>query len=292
MLRRFLGYLFVVTAVLGLIFSLGGIALIWYVREPLTNNLIVTFDLVEATIKATTAGLTVADKSLVKAQTDVASLQNTMGSAGKAIDDTVPLLDSLRSLLGQTLPEAIQSVQTAVDSTQAAAASIESTLQLLTAVPILPIEPYQPEVTLTEALGDVSENLQPIPESFIEIESTLQTSQGNLTLIAAQVNIISRNMGDLKTSLYQTQQVLDQYQAVLLTLENQITSIKTQLPGTMNNLSWLGTIFFLWLGIMQLGLLTQGMERIRSQEAAVVQQGIIEVVEKEAGSETEDKSVV
>lgn len=271
MLRRFLGYLFVVTAVLGLIFSLGGIALIWSVKTPLADNLTKTFDLVEATIQATTAGLLVADQSLGKAQTDVTSLQNTVSSAGKAIDDTVPLVDSLRLLFGQTLPQTIQSVQTAIDSTQAAAASIESTLQLLTAIPLLPIEPYQPEVTLTESLGGVSENLDPIPDSFVEIGSTLQTSQGNLTLIAAHVNIISRSIGDLKSSLYQTQLVIDQYQTVVNTLHDQLTSIKTRLPGIINILSWLGTIFFIWLGIMQLGLLTQGLERLRSQKVVVEQ---------------------
>jgi peptidoglycan hydrolase CwlO-like protein len=268
MLRRSLGFLFIVTAVLGVIFSIGGIALIWYVREPLKENLSVTFDLIEATINATTAGLTVAAESLTKAQTDVTSLQNTVSSAGKAINDTVPLVDTLRSLMGETLPEAIQSIQTAIDSTQATAATIESTLQLLTTFPILPIDPYQPEVTLTESLGEVSKNLDPIAESFLEIESTLQTSQGNLTLIAAQVKIISRNVGELKTSLYQTQQVLNQYQSVVATLEGQIIAIKSQLPGIINTLSWLGTIFLIWLGIMQIGLLTQGLERIHAQKAA------------------------
>lgn len=268
MLRRSLGFLFVITALLGIIFSAGGIAFIWYVRAPLKENLTVTFDLIEATIKATTAGLIVADKSLSNAQKDVTSLQNTVSSASRAIEDTVPLVDSLRALFGDTLPEAIQSIQTAIDSTQDASASIESTLQLLSTIPILPIEPYQPEVTLTESLGEVSENLDPIPESFLEIESTLQTSQGNMTLIAAQVDIISRNVGELKNSLYQTQQVLSQYQAVVTTLEDQIIIIKSQLPGIINFLSWSGTIFFIWLGIMQLGLLTQGLERIHAQKAA------------------------
>lgn len=268
MIRRSLGFLFVVTAVLGVIFSIGGIALVWFIKEPLQKNLTVTFDLVEATIKATTAGLTVADQSLKKAQSDVTSLQNTVSSAGKAIDDTVPLIDTMRSLMGGTLPETVQSIQAAIDSSQAAVASIESTLQLLSTFPILPIEPYQPEVTLTESLGVVSKNLEPIPESLKEMDSTLQTSQGNMTVIAAQVNIISRDVGDLKTSLYQTQQVLSQYQAVLTTLEDQVINIKSQLPGIINALSWMGTIFFIWLGIMQLGLLTQGLERIRVERTS------------------------
>lgn len=268
MLRRSLGFVFVITAVLGVIFSLGGIAFIWYIREPLKDNLNVTFDLLDATIEATTAGLTVANESLNKAQTDVTSLQNTVSSASKAIDDSVPLVDSLRSLFGETLPEAIRSIQIAINSTRSATASIESTLQLLSTFPILPIEPYQPEVTLTESLEEVSENLEPIPESFLEIESTLRTSQGNMTLIAAQVNIISRNVGNLKNSLYQTQLVLRQYKSVVATLEDQIINMKSHLPGIIDFLSWSGTIFFIWLGIMQLGLLTQGLERIHKQKVA------------------------
>lgn len=265
MMRRSLGYLFVITAVLGVMFSIAGIALVWIIKEPLLENLTVTFDLVEATIKATTAGLTVADQSLKNAQSDATSLQNTVSSVGRAINDTVPLIDSLHLLMEETLPKTVQSIQTAVETTQTAAASIESTLQLLSTFPILPIDPYHPEITLTESLGEVSNSLDPIPESLDDIGSTLQTSQGNLKVIAAQVNIISRNVGNLKTSLYQTQQVLGQYQSVISTLEDQVINIKSQLSGIINALSWLGTIFFVWLGIMQLGLLTQGLERIYAQ---------------------------
>jgi uncharacterized phage infection (PIP) family protein YhgE len=262
MARKIIGITFIVAAIIGLIFSMIGIGLVWGVKAPLTANLLNALDLIDTTLDATNAALVVLDDTLSKATSDVTRLENTIETSSKAVDDSVPMVETLSDLLSVNIPQAIEATQTGISSLQDAAGTVESTLALLTSIPFLPIEKYNPEVSLTVALDDVSQSLDEIPQSLIEMGNTLNTTRGNLTLLAAQVRIISRNVSDLKSSLYDLQSVLKQYEDVITTIQEKVASLRVNLSTIITVTAWIFTIIFIWLGIAQIGLLTQGLERV------------------------------
>lgn len=262
MARRIIGMTFIVAAIIGLIFSLAGVIFVWAVKEPITQNLVSTIDLIETTLEATGSGLTIADDTLTQAMADLGILEDTIQTASKSLEDSVPMLEMLSNLTSGSLPEAIEATQTGLNTAQDAARSIESTLRLITSIPFLPIESYAPDISFTDALEDVATSLEPIPDALLTMEDTLNTTKGNLVLIAAQVRIISRNIGELRNSLYQMQLIIDQYQDVITTLEDRVETFRVNLSTIINVAAVLFTIIFIWLGIAQLGLLTQGLERV------------------------------
>ncbi len=262
MARRIIGMTFIVAAIIGLIFSLAGVIFVWAVKEPITQNLVSTIDLIETTLEATGSGLTVADDTLTQAMADLGILEDTIQTASKSLEDSVPMVEMLSNLTSGSLPEAIEATQTGLNTAQDAARSIESTLRLITSIPFLPIESYAPDVSFTDALEDVATSLEPIPDALLTMEDTLNTTKGNLVLIAAQVRIISRNIGELRNSLYQMQLIIDQYQDVITTLQDRVETFRVNLSTIINVAAVLFTIIFIWLGIAQLGLLTQGLERV------------------------------
>lgn len=262
MARRIIGITFIVAAIVGLIFSLAGVVFVWVVREPVTQNIISTVDLIDTTLEATSQGLTVADDTLTQAITDLGTLESTIQTAADTLDDSVPMVETLTDLTSESLPGAIEATQTGLSTAQDAARSIESTLRLISSIPFIPIESYQPEVSFTEALQDVSSSLETLPETLLSMEESLNTTKGNLALMAAQVRDISGNIGDLVNSLYKVQLVVSQYQDVIRTLLVRVESFRVNLSTIINVSAWLFTVIFIWLGIAQLGLLTQGLERI------------------------------
>lgn len=262
MARRIIGMTFIVAAIIGLIFSLAGVIFVWAVKEPITQNLVSTIDLIETTLEATGSGLMVADDTLTQAMADLGILEDTIQTASKSLEDSVPMVEMLSNLTSGSLPEAIEATQTGLNTAQDAARSIESTLRLITSIPFLPIESYAPDVSFTDALEDVATSLEPIPDALLTMEDTLNTTKGNLVLIAAQVRIISRNIGELRNSLYQMQLIIDQYQDVITTLQDRVETFRVNLSTIINVAAVLFTIIFIWLGIAQLGLLTQGLERV------------------------------
>ena len=262
MARRIIGITFIVAAIFGLIISFAGVIFVWTVKEPITQNLVSTIDLIETTLEATSSGLTVADDTLTQAMADLGILEDTIQTASKSLEDSVPMVEMLSNLTSESLPGAIEATQTGLETAQDAARSIESTLRLITSIPFIPIEGYAPDVSFTDALDDVVTSLEPIPDALLTMEDTLNTTKGNLVLIAAQVRIISRNIADLSNSLYQMQLIIDQYQDVITTLQDRVETFRANLSTIINVSAWLFTIIFIWLGIAQLGLLTQGLERV------------------------------
>jgi methyl-accepting chemotaxis protein len=262
MARKVIGYTFIVAAVLGLLFSMAGIVLVWTVKAPLTANMFSTLDLIDTTLEATSAGFTIVDDTLANTISDLNSIENTVQTAGNGIDDSVPMVQSLSTLLSENIPQAITATQAGLSTLQDAAGTVESTLQLLTSIPFLPIEGYDPEVSFSAALEDVSQSLDAIPESLSEMETTMNTTEGNLVMLGAQVNIIARNISELKDSFYQIQLVFDQYQEVIEDVQGRIDTFRGNLQTGITVTAWIFTFIFIWLGIAQLALLTQGLERV------------------------------
>lgn len=262
MARKILGITFIVAAVIGLIFSLAGIILVWSVRIPLTTNLVSTLELIDTTLEATSSGLTVVEETITQSVSDINSLENTVRTAGQGVEDSVPLVESLSTLMSQDIPTAINATQTSLTTMQDAAGTIESSLKLVTSIPFLPIEGYDPEVSLSESLEDVSQSLDAIPQSLAEMETTMNTTKGNLIMLSAQVNIIARNISELKDSLYELSFVFDQYQDAISTIQTKVDSSRQNLASTITIGAWFFTVILIWLGIAQVGLLTQGIERL------------------------------
>jgi methyl-accepting chemotaxis protein len=287
MARKVIGYIFIIAAILGLIFSLAGIGLVWVVKAPLTANLISTLDLIDTTLDATSSGLTVIDDTLSKTISDLSSIENTVQTAGKGIDDSVPLVESLSTLLSDNIPQAISATQTGLTTLQDAAGTFESTLQLVTSIPFLPIEGYDPDVSFSDALEDVSQSLDAIPQSLSEMEGTLSSTEGNLVMMGAQINIIARNISELKDSFYEIQLVFDQYQEVISEAQTKLGSFRDSLQTGIIVTAWIFTIIFVWLGIAQLGLLTQGLERVDLRSANSTQ-----IMEDSSGEEILDEEEI
>jgi methyl-accepting chemotaxis protein len=273
MTRKIIGITFIVAAIFGLIFSIAGIALVWGVKAPLTANLVNAIDLIDTTLEATSSGLVVVDDTLTRTILELNRLENTVQTASKGVDDSVPMVESLSGLLSGSIPQAIETTQTGLTTLQGAAGTLESTLQLLTSIPFLPIENYAPEVPFTTALEDVSLSLDAIPVSLGEMEETLNTTQGNLTMLAAQVRIISRGISDLKADLYEIQLVLEQYQNVIAKVQEKVDAFRANMFTIITVTAWLFTIIFIWLGIAQIGLLTQGLERVNWPPAKQMVEG-------------------
>ena len=106
MARRVIGITFIVAAIFGLIFSLAGIVLVWGVKAPLTENLVSTLELIDSTLEATSSGLTVIDDTLTQTAADLTSLENTVQTAGKSVDDSIPMVESISTLLSDNIPQA------------------------------------------------------------------------------------------------------------------------------------------------------------------------------------------
>jgi methyl-accepting chemotaxis protein len=263
LLNRAVGYLLVIAASIGLVFSLLGIAAVWRVKQPLTDDAMSMIELADRTLKATSDGLLLTKESLTEAMVDVISLKNTLEATSRAINATNPMLDSLSNLLTSNIPDSIYAIQNSLATAQSSAQVIENFLKTVSSLPFLPIQPYDPPVPLHESLSDVSQSLDALPQSLMEMDKSLDSSRGNLILIEAEFRIMSRNVEQMNASLLDAQGVVDSYQNVVSDLQQRTANLSTNIPRWINNLTWFTTFLLILIAIAQLGLLVQGLMLIK-----------------------------
>ncbi len=264
MLRRglysLIGILLIAAALAGLVISIVGIVGVWRVEQSLSVGLADTLDLLETTLATTDDGLEIAGQSLDQAAESFSTLAGVLQTTGKTVRGSIPLLDSISETTTQEIPSVIERTQAALESAQSSAKFIDSTLQLLTSIPFLTIEQYDPDASLADALGEASASLEPINESLSQMNESVEDSAANLSAIAEQLDTMAVNIEDIKSSLSEAKQVTTQYLEVVSTLRQQLQSAKSSLPGQLEIVTWFITVALVWLGLTQVGLMMQGLE--------------------------------
>ena len=113
-LRRMIGVLFVIAAVIGIIFSLIGLIEIWRYRPVVTKIVINNLALSDQALGTTQDVLTIVGQVVQTTTIDVTSLQATTQALALGIHDTNPMLDSLISLTSTDLPATVSATQTSL----------------------------------------------------------------------------------------------------------------------------------------------------------------------------------
>ncbi len=258
--RRILGVTLAVTAVMGLLLCLFGLVAVWRVKIPLTASLNGSLDLAANSLEITSQGLALADQSLQTATASAATMQTTVETLAKSISDTTPMLISLDTLMGVDLPDSVRSAQSSLSAAQQGAAIIDGMLRALTSVPFVPKDLYNPPVPLQVALGQVSDSLNGLPNTFTTLSASLKTAQGNVQDIKENIQLIADDVGEITASLQDSLDVIHQYQGVVKELQARVVRMQERLPGWMNGLAWGFTIVFIWLGLTQIGLFLQATD--------------------------------
>lgn len=258
--RRLVGFLFIITAAVGILLCIFGLIQIWRYRPMVTRSATDNLALVNKALTTTQEGLGMVSQVVKTTAGDVSSLQTAIQSLAQAIHDTSPMLDSLIGLTKNDFPTAISATKTSLEAAQSSAQVIDNVLSILTRfTPSF----YQPKVPLHTALAEVSSSLDSLPTSFSIIQTSLTAGKSNLNALETEINDISKTTEGISTTLGSAQTIIDQYITVTNQLKTQVEAIqrsaRTWITATVLILSFL----LAWLIIIQLGVGMQGLEMVR-----------------------------
>ena len=167
-LQRLTGGFNFVSAILGIALALSGLVGVLQVRHPiatgsdslLTNLQLVVTDVVIA--------LGVATEATTAANESLASVQEALAAVNRTLTQASSLADNTGRLLNDELPTTLIATRTSLISAQSTARVVEDTLILITSIPFLPVQRYQPDVPLHISLGELADELEPLPDTLIE----------------------------------------------------------------------------------------------------------------------------
>jgi len=261
--QRITGFALMTAGVIGILLVIAGIIFMVRVGPRVAASASESLELIDRTLLTTEEGLVLAEDSLEQVVETVESLEATVASVGQTIYGTVPLVDSVADLLGERLTETIKATQDTLLSVAKSAKLVDNVLSIVTAIPFIGTDRYQPEVPLHVGLERVITSLDEIPDSLGAAQEDLTSSSGNLDAMQDDFTVMADNIGQIATSLDNAQSVLAEYRGIVTDLQEQVSSVRQGLPVWLR---WTGIVFsfvLIWLGIAQIGPLIQGWELIQ-----------------------------
>jgi hypothetical protein len=267
-LRRIVGFLLVIAAVAGIIFSLIGLIEIWHYRPVVTKTVIDNLALGDQALSTTQDVLTIVGQVVQITTLDVASMQATTKALALAIHDTDPMLDSLIGLTSKDLPAAVSATQTSLVSAQSSALLIDNVLAALTSIPFSPVAAYKPDVPLHTALAQVSTSLNTLAPSLATINTSLADGKTNLGVMEAELTKISETSQGISSTLGSAQTVIDQYKVVTTQLKASVETAQRGAQTWIMAITWILSFVLGWILIAQLGLGVQGLDLMRGRRDA------------------------
>lgn len=268
-IRRQLGFLFVIVAVAGIIFSVISLVEIWSYEQVVTQTIVDNLALVDQALNATQDGLTVVNDVAETTKSDVTSLQTATHALALAIHDMGSTFDSLSTLASKDFPASISATQKSLKAAQSSALLIDNTLTVLTSIPFFsPTSSYKPEVPLHTALADVSTSLDSLPASLATIDKSLDDGKANLAVVEVQLNRISDTTKEMNRALGNAQTTIAHYQAVTKEVKVRLETLRLAAPAWIKTIVWILSFILVWVLISQLGLGLQGLDSIRAHRKA------------------------
>ncbi len=187
------------------------------------------------------------------------------------MDSTTPLLNSLSGLVGNDMVNTVTKVQESLVSLQATAKVIDNTLALISSIPFVSNDPYDPEVPLDKSVNNISVGMADLPSNLKEFKTTLTTASDSLTDMPSTIHRLAAEIDKINASVTSARDVVTKYQSTVDRMITQLTTIQKVLPFALTMI-WLAmTLVFVWMacalcldGVRAIGFLYAGIGTVTS----------------------------
>ena len=259
-LTGILGIVLILAGLAGLVFAGLGMVVVGRAEQQIETRLMEQVGMMDRALAATADGLVVADATLTQVTAAASGLEMLASSMGEAIDGTTPTLDAVAEMVGEQLPATIKVTQDTLAGIVETAQIVDDLMSLVTSIRLLGLERYDPEVPLSTGVMEVASSLDGIPRSLIQAQEGLVTASDGLDSMQEEVTGLAGEVGKITTTLEGSRTVIQEYQAVVADMQAMVAMVQQGLPDWLRWARWGLWLMLIWLGVAQLGLITQGWE--------------------------------
>jgi methyl-accepting chemotaxis protein len=265
--KNALGSLLTLIAIIGIFFSLFGIATTWYMKPRIQNSVFMLIDSLDQIMINTDAGLLVLGSALEGAADNLDIISATLENLNSTVDSISISLVSSADLIGGDLRLTIIDTQTALSSAASSAVLIDNTLRIIAALPLMP--DYRPDVPLSISLEQVSESMDDIPESFLNIEQYIRETDDGMLQLKTDVTQLANDIRTYENDLVDARAILTEYDLIIDDLREQLSYFRSYTATFLLIASILSTGGFFLLGIAQITTLQQAADYRKGETVTV-----------------------
>jgi F0F1-type ATP synthase membrane subunit b/b' len=258
MARKILAWILIILGSLFLVLSIAGIFAIWIYNEPLTQRV--------------TAQLSDIDNQLAQAQTTLQSSEQELARALRIVDasqaalekltqqtsSAASLFDNIQGSLDDRLLPELKTTRTRIES---ARTSLESLQSVLTGV-----SNFIPGLDLSAPGKVVSDLIASTKSLDTEIANVETMAQQASTFVSDTSFLLGGDLSRTRESLKNFLTAIQDYEKKVADWRQQAADLKTNAPTWIDQASIVLTIFLLWFGVSQFGILLHGLNMVRGAD--------------------------
>ena len=261
--RRIIGFLMIIVAILGLVIAGAGAFFANRAIDATVAGLNSVVDTLNSTVGTSTDSLRNVQATLTEVGATLDTVSLTASNAATTLVDTQPLLEQVTTLTTETLPASLDAVNVAVPNLAGIAGTIDTTLSRLSDFQLerqflgqsfnfdLGIN-YNPTEPFDEAVLQVGESLQDVPDQLRALEGNLQTSITNIGAVGGNIDQLSANIDGINTTVQEFIPLLDQYIAVLDQTTGSLENARAQVNANLNTIKLVATGLLAWFALYQI----------------------------------------
>lgn len=300
-LRKLLGILVMLAGILGLVLSLAGLVGVWVSRPAIAGFVDVTIDTLNGSITTSQETMKITAQALGATVDSVDALSVMLSATAVSVEDSQPVLDKLNEFLGEKLPATMEAATNSLKAAQQGADVLDSSIRsldnfrfVMSSVPLVgafieqPTQAYNPEVPLSESLGEIAVQLEDLPDMFVEMATDMDKTDDNLVTIQTSLVTMSDSVKTISSSLGEYESMVVQSQSSMDNLKAMLSNIQNNLDNILNTTAIVLSLAFFWLLAAQVVIFSQGWElfqgtagRMESNTAPVTEEVVAEVQAEE-----------
>lgn len=257
------GFSLVLLAVIGLGISIFCLWHLFGLKDRIISQINAGIELAGNTLSTTSQALDVLENTLNTVSADISSTREALLTLAQTIHDAIPLISSLSTLTGKTIPDTLTATQDSLATAQTTAKTIEDILRLITRIPLITSAPYNPQVPLYIALGQVAADLDRIQPQLQTMQQDLTDSRANLSALELDIFMVSQDLLQINQNLAEALKVVSQYKELVNALQIRLDGIQRQVPGWVSIATNLSGFVLIWIAFYQVDLLIRGIKLIR-----------------------------
>jgi chromosome segregation ATPase len=262
MARKIFAWTLIVLAATFLSLSIIGIVAVWSYNEPLSRRADGQLRQIDIELAQAQATLTSSERELERALRLVDATQSALEKLTNQTDSAESLLENIQSTLDDRLLPELKTTRSRIESARGTLESLESVLA--------GVSGFIPGLDLSvpdKLLGDLIASARALDTEIANVE-TLAT-QASL-FVGDSSYLLGGDLSETRKSLEIFLSSIETYETKVTRWREQVTDLIERTPRWIDRASIALTIFLLWLGLSQFGVLLHGLNILRGGDPLLV----------------------
>ncbi len=238
-------------SVILLIASLVGIGAAWYYNTPLTSEIIAKAEVVDGELSQAQNALENAQEELKRALRIVIRAEESLESFSEQTIVAKELLDTVTGVLDETITPSLEASKEKIDQAQETLDELRETVEAINKIPFVDLE--LPDIGMLNFFVEITDSLEG------EITRVEDMAEEASTFLNDTSYLMGGDLLETKESIKNLQEVISEYEVKISTWREQLSETDIATPNWIDRASIILSIFLIWFGFSQLGLLLHGL---------------------------------